>query len=78
MTCPTAKIKKAHELLLQLLIWTTKDVLGVDTIKRKTKKYHGIGKVFKPNRKTYKEAKSIPLKHIYMTTHFPGLEQTPQ
>ncbi len=52
MTCPTVKIKKAHELLLQLLIWTTKNVLGMNTIKRKIKKYHGVGKVFKPNRKT--------------------------
>jgi hypothetical protein len=44
----------------------------------KRKKYHPVEIVPKSNRKIVKQAKSIPLKHKYMTGHFSGLVQTLQ
>jgi len=35
-------------------------------------KYHTVGTV----PKSYKNAKSIPLKHKYMSTHYPGIVQS--
>jgi hypothetical protein len=43
------------------------------------KNYHPVGTVPKSNEQIIeKEVKSLPLTHIYMTTHFPGLEQALQ
>ena len=44
--------------------------------KMKKKHYHIVGTVPKSNREVVEtEAKKIPLTHIYMTSHFPGLVQ---
>ena len=46
------------------------DILG-NKMKKDKKKYHTVGTFPKSNRKITEREKSIPLTHIYMTTHFP-------
>jgi hypothetical protein len=44
----------------------------------KTIKYHTVGTVIKSNRKSLKEAKSIPLTHRYMIAYLPDVVQALQ
>ena len=45
--------------------------------KMKNKEYHTVGRVPKSNRQII-EVTLIPIMHIYMTVHFPGLVHTLQ
>lgn len=44
-----------------------------NTMKYFNNEYHTVGTVSKSNDNSLIETKSIPLKHKYMSAHFPGM-----